>query len=330
MAKPLDTMSQHRFLVLSWALIAAVPPMHAQTPARGTADDTIPVLFGEGVLSTGDNEFSIAFSRDNRTVYWTVSAPNVFVIPFVILMSTRDQRGWETPQVAPFSGTGFSDADPATSRDGTKIYFMSRRPADGSAQKPDFDIWVYEDATQRLARIDEVNSESMDLFPSVTADGTLYFASDRDGGFGAADIYRSRFVNGRYLPPENIGGVVNSAQPEANVYVAPDESYLLFSASGRKDGKGGVDLYIAERSANGEWTAPRPLKYVNSEWDDYAPTVSHDGTVLYFTSRRPHLRPRPTARLTFDEVRARFRAPGNGNADIYSISFQLAASRTAK
>jgi hypothetical protein len=69
------------------------------------------------------------------------------------------------------------------------------------------------------------------------------------------------------------------------VFVAPDERYIVFSGSGRPDAKRATDLYIADRVSDSTWNAPRPLKYVNSEWDDYAPTVSHDGMLLYFTSR---------------------------------------------
>ena len=284
-------MSIPRLLALILGL-SAVPGTHvvAQAASRANAADTIPALFGEGVVSTGDNEFSTAMSRDGRTVYWTVSAPNVFVIPFVILMATRTPSGWSTPRVAPFSGTGFSDADPAMSPDGRTIFFMSRRPVTGTAQWPDFDIWVFDNATGTTERVDIVNSDKMDLFPSVTLDETLYFTSDRDGGLGGSDIYRSRLVNGRYVTPENIGPVVNSPQPESNVFIAPDESYVVFSGSGRPGNKGAADLYIADRAPDGSWSAPRPLKYVNTEWDDYAPTVSHDGMLLYFTSRRPRVR----------------------------------------
>ncbi len=316
-------------LVLVVGLLAPIFRASCQSTTGAGTPDTIPALFGEGVVSTGDNEFSTAISLDGRTVYWTISAPNVFVFPFVILMSSRTPGGWSTPHVAPFSGTGFSDADPAMSPDGRKIFFMSRRPVAGTTQRPDFDIWVYDVATRETARLDGVNSEKMDLFPSVTSDGTLYFTSDRDNGFGGSDIYRSRLVSGRYAAPENIGPVVNSAQSESNVFVAPDESYIVFSGGGRADNKGAADLYIADRGPDGVWSSPRPLRYVNTEWDDYAPTVSHDGRLLYFTSRRPRVRPARGAQLSFGEVQARVRSAGNGNADIYTIPFALAAGRVA-
>jgi len=318
-------MTTIRYAIASLALLSAAPV--AAAAAQPAARDTIPALFAEGVVSTGDNEFSTALSPDGRTVYWTVSAPNVFVFPFVILSATRTARGWSAPRVAPFSGTGFSDADPAISPDGRKIFFMSRRPTTGTTQRPDFDIWVFDNVGATTTRVDEVNTDKMEIFPSVTADGTLYFTSDRDGGLGATDIYRSRLVGGRYAPPQNLGPTVNSAHPESNVFVAPDESYVVFSASGRPDSKGATDLYIAERSADGTWSAPRALRYVNTEWDDYAPTVSPDGTLLYFTSRRPRVRPGRDEQLTYDEVRDRLRSAGNGNADVYVIPFALAAGK---
>lgn len=305
----------------------------SQPTPRTIAGDTIPVLFGEGIVSTGDNEFSTAISPDGRTVYWTVSAPNVFVFPFVILTSTRMSRGWSAPRVAPFSGSGFSDADPAMSPDGRAIFFMSRRPPSstpaGAPQRPDFDIWVFDVFTKVTERVDAVSSEKMDLFPSVTVDGTLYFTSDRDGGHGGLDIYRSRHVNGRYTAPENIGPAVNSTYSESNVFVAPDESYVIYSAGGRPDGRGGADLYISDRRQDGSWSTPRPLRYVNTEWDDYAPTVSPDGRLLYFTSRRPRVRRGQRPQLVYDEVRRRLRSAGNGNADIYTIPFALAAGQVA-
>src|SRR5918997_36425 len=175
-------------------MIMPVGNVASQSVSRTLARDTIPALFGEGIVSTGDNEFSTTTSPDGRTVYWTVSAPNVFVFPFVILTATRTASGWSTPRVAPFSGTGFSDADPAISPDGRRIFFMSRRPATGTAQRADFDIWVHDVAAGTTARIDEISTDKQDLFPSVAANGTVYFTSDRDGGFGGLDIYRARFV----------------------------------------------------------------------------------------------------------------------------------------
>lgn len=62
-------------------------------------------MFGEGVVSTADNEFSTTFTPDARTVFWTVSAPSVFEYPFAIVMSRRENGAWGEPKVAPFSGT---------------------------------------------------------------------------------------------------------------------------------------------------------------------------------------------------------------------------------
>jgi Tol biopolymer transport system component len=113
------------------------------------------------------------------------------------------------------------------------------------------------------------------------------------------------------------------------VFIAPDESYVIFSGGSRPDSKGGADLYISDRRQDQTWSTPRPLRYVNTEWDDYAPTVSSDGRLLYFTSRRPRVRTSQEPRLGYDQLKERLRSAGNGNADIYTIPFALAAGQVA-
>jgi hypothetical protein len=59
-------------------------------------------------------------------------------------------------------------------------------------------------------------------------------------------------VNGRYAPPENLGAVVNSAHAESNVFVAPDESYVVFSGGGRPDSKGATERLRSAGNGNAD------------------------------------------------------------------------------
>jgi len=90
----------------------------------------------------------------------------------------------------------------------------------------------------------------------VSANGNLYFTSDRQGGKGSFDIYRSEFKNGTYAPPVNLGDAVNTTGSETHSCIAPDESYILFDSSGFKEGRG---LYVSFRQKNGDWTSARFL-----------------------------------------------------------------------
>jgi Tol biopolymer transport system component len=114
--------------------------------------------------------------------------------------------------------------------------------------------------------------------------GTLYFSSNRPGGLGENDIYRTQRAAGRWTTPENLGPGVNSAGREYGPYIAPDETYLIF-ASERPGGLGGADLYISVRGADGRRSKPANLgPAVNTVTSEYTPMVSPDGRHLFFTS----------------------------------------------
>jgi hypothetical protein len=113
--------------------------------------------------------------------------------------------------------------------------FASRRPVEGATQRADNDIWVLEKTNTGWSEprhLDApVNTQSQELSPSVTKDGTLYFSSNRQGGKGAADIYRAKLVDGKYTAPENVGEAINSPGPEVQVFVTPDEDILILCRS---------------------------------------------------------------------------------------------------
>jgi hypothetical protein len=286
-------------------------------------------LFAEGTLSTGDNEFSVAFTPDGRVAYTSVSGPDRVRHPLVILKSEfRDDR-WQTPEVAPFSGI-YSDADPFVSSDGARLFFMSRRPMAGNRQRDDFDIWVVDqtpDGWGIAQRLDSaVNTDGSELFPSVTTAGDLYFTAtyaDPVSGEERLGIHRSEFAGGEYIARENFSERINPGYDESNVYVAPDERFVVFS-SARPDGYGDADLYISF-NRSGSWSTPQNLgTQVNSELDDYAPAFSPNGRFFFFASRRIRFGDiSPDSRLDYAGLLARIRGPGNGggNADIYYIQW---------
>ncbi len=102
----------------------------------------------------------------------------------------------------------YSDADPFITPDGTHLYFISNRPVLGKG-KPDLDIWMVEKTnsgwTEPKILGAPINSPGNEWYPTIAANGTMYFRSDREGGKRRTDIYRSRLVDGKYLEPENLG-----------------------------------------------------------------------------------------------------------------------------
>jgi len=278
-----------------------------------------PRIFGEGVISTRDYESSITFTPDGKVAYFVKSTPDLSFR--VILMSRLEKGKWTTPEVASFSGE-YSDSDPCFSPDGTKLYFASRRPVEGTAPKADNDIWVVEKTSSGWGapRHLSMNTASQETSPAVTADGTLYFSSNRPGGKGAADIYRAKLVNGDYTAAENVGEPINAPGPEVQVFVTPEDDMLILAALGRPDGQGSLDLYLSRR-VDGAWSKVINLgNKINSQGVDSAPRISADRHTFYWTSTRGYgFEEQQAKRLSYKELSGKLQGAGNSLGDIYQI-----------
>ena len=282
-----------------------------------------PAIFAEGVVSTGDFDSHPAFTPDGKTLYFVRSTPNF--TRWTILITRFEKGRWKTPEVAPFSGQ-YSDADPFITPDGSRFYFISNRPVAEKA-KPDLDIWVMENTATGWSDPKNVgapiNSSGSEWYPTVAANGTIYFGSDREGGKGRTDIYRSRFVGGKYAPPENLGDAINTQFNEFEPLIARDESFLIFMGGGRADGHGGFDLYISY-NRNGAWTKPANLgNKINSEGNEYSPVVSPDGKYFFWSSTRSTADKPSQQRLDYPHLMQSLRSPGNGLGDIYQIDIDV-------
>lgn len=171
-----------------------------------------------------------------------------------------------------------------------------------------------------------VNTDQLEVYPSLAADGTLYFSSGRPGGYGKNDLYRSRPTEDGWSEPENLGGAINTEQSEGDLYVAPDQSYIVFVSSGREDSIGAGDLYVSFRAPDGSWGEGINLgETINSTWTEYCPTVSPDGRHLFFTSYRV-LRDEPSAEpLTLEQIERAYGSPQSGMGDIYWVDAAVLA-----
>lgn len=128
-----------------------------------------------------------------------------------------------------------------------------------------------------------INACDLHWLFSVTTNGTIYFSSPREGGFGANDIYRSRLVTGKYQEPENLGNVINTPGVDHTPYISPDEGYLIFVSRGRSASPGDFQFYISYKNEDGSWKDPIDLgQKINSLGSALCPTVTPDEKYMFF------------------------------------------------
>jgi len=289
------------------------PPYASKQPL------TEPAIFGSGVISTADFDSHPAFTPDGKTLYFLRSSPTFNF--WTIVVSHFENNHWSAPEVLPISGQ-YRDADPFITSDGKRFYFISDRPKDAaSSAERSLDIWFMEKAGNGWGPPQNagapINSPGQEWYPTIAQDGTMYFGSDRAGGKGRTDIYRSRLVDGKYTEPENLGESINTQFEEFEPYIAPDQKYLIFMAQ-RPDGRGGSDLYISYQR-DGAWAKAVNLgDKINSSGSEYSPLVTPDGKYFFWSSTRS-LPTSQTKRLTYTDLLNKLRSPGNGLGDIYQI-----------
>lgn len=203
-----------------------------------------------------------------------------------IIVMRRTESGWSAPEALLIDGVEW----PAQIRsarfrpDGSGIVFSSNFHL--SEDRQDMDIWQADFDGQTFHAPDRmpssVNSLSNEIHPTAVSSGAIYFSSDREGGLGRSDIYRATLNNGSW-DVEPVAGL-NSEYSEADQYVTPDESLIIFARTGAPDGLGGDDLYAATSGDDG-WNPPVHLgTSVNTPEYEYGPWIDEDAGILYVTS----------------------------------------------
>ncbi len=132
-----------------------------------------------------------------------------------------------------------------------------------------------------------INSKSEERYACISSDGTqLFFSSNREGGFGGFDIYRSfKLPNGEWGLPLNLGANVNSEYDEDAPVLHPTKDILYFSSNGHNT-MGGFDIFYAPYSpADSTFEAVVNIGYpINTPDDDlyFVPTAVKD--MAYYAS----------------------------------------------
>ncbi len=201
-------------------------------------------------LNTEHEELGPEPSTDGQSIYFYSDRPGGSG-GYDIWVSHLGPEGWRSPaNLGPMANTGYNEYGPALTPDGATLYFSSNRPRAEDDRQPDHDAWsatVREDLFQRdydlyassitdsgvskATAIAELNTPYNEGRAAVSSFGDfLYFGSDRPGGEGGFDIYRSRRLGGTLQPAENLGASVNSSANELDAGLSMGGYGLFFSS----------------------------------------------------------------------------------------------------
>jgi hypothetical protein len=237
-------------------------------------------------FSSAEDEGRLVFSPDGKVALFHRGVPNQRI------MESRKVGGtWTPPVTVPFSGT-YSDNDPFIAHDGRTVFFSSNRPRPGETEPhADTDIWkVTRSASGTWStpvHVPDVNTDSFELFPSTTADGTLYFNSQRPGA-EAWDIFIAEpRGGGRYHAPVRLPGDVNTAIWEFNPSPSATGLLLAFASLDPDPAAPYSDVFFSVWLGDGYSERVPAGTCVNSVEEEYHPTLDLRRGRLIFVRNDP-------------------------------------------
>ncbi len=194
-----------------------------------------------------------------------------------LFYSTKDGATWSEAEALTMVNSIYNEGSACLSADGRTLFFSRCSAPDCIG---DCDIFVaYMQADSTWGRVENlgynVNSRGWDSHPSLSHSGdTLFFASDRIGGFGLSDIYYTyKQEKGGWAPAKNLGPVINTRNNEVSPFYHPTHEVLYFSSNGQLFSFGEFDIFRVFRDSTGRWQEPRNI----------GPLVNGKGSEFYFT-----------------------------------------------
>jgi hypothetical protein len=259
---------------------------NAGRPLNSPGDEFAPILFNndstviftyKGPESTGGKSYTFGKS-DSAGIYHED-----------IFQSMLTKSGWFAPQgLSSNINSARHDAGTALSPDGMILYIFRASATDGG------DIYMSRKAgndwTSPVKLGGDINrANSWEGSVTVTKDGhTIYFSSDRAGGFGGKDIYSATLIgDSAFGDVKNLGANVNTEFDDDAPYLGNNENTLYYSSRGHNS-MGGYDIFFSTLGSDGRsWELAQNMGApVNSTADDIYYQPAKDGYSAVYSSNR--------------------------------------------
>ena len=241
-----------------------------------------PKIYAPGVLSLPDRfEHGLTMNDNGREHYFGLDGREYWTYNGIACLKrnkdgTFDFDTLHFNEKINYKSGGLVAGEPHFSLDNKEMYFVADYPSD---------IWKVRISENgkwgEPVKLDSViNSENSEWFPVVSYDTCLYFARDVEG---EVSIHRAELVDGEYKKVTRLPSVFNY---RCGDQVFPKNMDYIIFTSVREGGYGEIDIYVAFKKENGEWTDGYNLgPQINTSGIELAPYISPDEKYLFFTRR---------------------------------------------
>ncbi|PCI93999.1 MAG: peptidoglycan-associated lipoprotein [Flavobacteriales bacterium] len=263
-------------------------PVNGKYPEYGaiiSADESIMMFTSRRNTSTGSNKLP-----EGSTDYFED-----------IYITKKVDGKWTSPEnMGSQINTDGHDATTAVSPDAQSMLIYKDTKGDGNLYECKLEGAVWSKPKKMNKYINTKHHESS---ASYSNDGkTLYFVSNKPGGFGNHDMYVTKWdeIKQDWGESKNLGPTLNTKYNEEAVLIHPDGKTLYFSSQGHSS-MGNYDIFKSTLSDDGSWSTPENMGYpINTVDDDVFFVINASGRRGYYSS---------------------FKDDGHGEKDIYMITF---------
>jgi len=255
-------------------------------------------------------EYSPVLTADESTIIFTTRRPNStgrtsdttgITYEDIFISHKKDSIWGKAKSIGSEINTAGNEASVGISVDG-QIIFIYKDSTDESGNI--YMTHLKGNKWSTPIRLNEnINTASWEPSAFMSADGnTLYFSSNREGGFGGRDLYSSKKLpDGEWAKAINLGPTINTEFEEDAPFIHPDGRTLYFSSNGHTT-MGGFDIFSSTLTSDQKWNTPVNIGFpINSPGDDIYYVVSPNNQRAYYSS---------------------FKEGGFGEKDNYMVTFK--------
>ncbi|MFN0201609.1 MAG: OmpA family protein [Bacteroidia bacterium] len=237
----------------------------------------------------GNHEIDDIFSRQNEDLYFSYRNP----------LTGKWTHAEKLPDS--ISTKEYNEGSACFSRDAKTLYFTRCNAKDGLGDCDIYEATYEEGKWTKVRRLSSlINSASWDSQPNLSDDGnTMFFASNRQHGFGGVDIYYAqKEADGDWGIAKNIGPVVNTPENEITPFYHSVTQTLYFGSTGQLKTFGLYDIFKS-RWTGFQWDEPRNLgPLVNTPGSEYYFAIDGNGDHIYYA--KAELSDKSQDKLNFD------------------------------